>query len=77
MGDKSANTVATILLEEYIPRHSFPRTLLSDNSGEFINNITDCICEELKIYRVKSSVYHPEGNAKGERMHKTLNDMIS
>ncbi len=75
--DKSAQSVARVILHEYIPRHSCPLTLLSDNGTEFVNSVIDHICSELKIYRVKSSIYHPEGNSKVERLHRVLNDMIS
>ena len=75
--DKSASTVARILLQEYIPRHSCMLTLLSDNGTEFVNEIVDHICKELKICRIKTSIFHPQGNSKVERFHRILGDMIS
>ena len=75
--DKSAESVAKVLLEEYIPRHSCPLALVSDNGTEFVNKIVQNICEVMKIARIKTSIYHPQGNAQVERLHRVINDMIS
>ena len=75
--DKSAENVAKVLLEEYIPRHSCPLALVSDNGTEFVNKVVENICEVMKIARIKTSIYHPQGNSQVERMHRVLNDMIS
>ena len=37
--DKSAETVASILVEHIFPRHSCPRVLLSDRGTEFVNAV--------------------------------------
>lgn len=77
VADKSAQTIAKLLLEEYISRYSCPLTLLSDNGTEFVNEVIEQVCAKLKINHIRSSPYHPEGNAKIERMHRVLNDIIS
>ena len=75
--DKSAQTVARILLEEYIPRHSVMLCLKSDNGTEFVNNVLEHVCEKYNVLRVKTSSYHPAGNAQVERMHRVWNDILS
>ena len=75
--DKTAETVARVILEELIPRHSCPLTILSDNGREFCNQIVDHICKVLKIYRIRTSAYHPAGNGATERFHRVWNDMVS
>ena len=75
--DKSAQTVARVLLEEIIPRHGCPGTLLSDNGTEFINAVVTGICEKMNVYRIRTSPYHPQANGKIERIHRVWNDMAS
>ena len=77
VSDKLAQTVATIILEEIIPRHACPLTILSDNGREFCNQIIDHICEVMRIYRIQTSTYHPAGNGATERFHRVWNDMVS
>ena len=75
--DKSAQTVATVILEKIIPRHGCPAVLLSDNGTEFINAVLQEVCKVLNIYRVRTSPYHPQSNGKLERLHRVWNDIAS
>ena len=75
--DKSASTVAHLLLEEIIPRYSCPLALLSDNGGEFVNKILKEVVETQNIHHITTTVYRPQSNAKVERFHRTLHDVLS
>ena len=75
--DKSAQTVASILLEDFIPRHSCPRLIISDQGTEFCNAVIDSLSTELNIQRIRTSPYHPQSNGKTERFNRVLNDIIS
>ena len=44
--DKSAETVAKVLLDEIIPRHGCPGTLLSDNGSGLVNSVVQGICNK-------------------------------
>ncbi|CAC5412397.1 unnamed protein product [Mytilus coruscus] len=35
------------------------------------------VCKELNVKHIKTSSYHPQGNAKVERFHRTLHDVLS
>ena len=74
--DKSANTIARILLDEFIPRHGCPRTIISDQGTEYCNSLLDIVHKELRIGRIHTSSYHPQSNGKTERFHRCMNDMI-
>ena len=74
--DKSAETIAKLLLEEFIPRFSCPSTILSDNGSEYVNSIIACLSKELNIHRMTCSPHHPQGNGKTERFHRVLNDIL-
>ena len=75
--DKSAETIANIILDELIPRHSCPVTIVKDNGAEFKNSVMDTLCQNLNIKHIFTSTYHPKGNGKTERFHRVMNDMLS
>ena len=75
--DKSAETVAKILLEEFIPRFACPITMISDNGTEYVNAIIDSLSKELNIHRITCSPYHPQSNGKTERFHRVLKAILA
>lgn len=75
--DKSAATVARLLLEDFIPRHTCPRVILSDNGTEFVNAVVGLLLSKLKIAHIKTAVAHPATNAKVERFHAFANNAIA
>jgi hypothetical protein len=74
---KTTDNVAHLLIEESIPRHLGIQILTSDNGGENCSKVMQEVCEELNIKHIKTSFYHPQGNAKIERFHRTLHDIVS
>ena len=74
--DKSAETIARLLLEDFIPRHGCPRLVISDQGTEYCNALLDTVHKELGISRIHTSSYHPQSNGKTERFHRCMNDMI-
>ena len=74
---KSAETVAQILIEHIIPRHSGPRVIVSDNGTEFVNAVIDQISAFFNIKHIRTSVYHPQANGKCERYNRAQNDMLA
>ena len=75
--DKSADTIAQLLIEEVIPRHSCPLQIVSDNGTENVNKIMAETLKEMNVDHVTTSFYHPQFNAKVERFHRTLHDIMS
>ena len=70
--DKSAPNVARILLNEFIPRHSVPMTLMTDCGGEFMADIIDTIAANLVIHKISVSPYSPWSNGMVERCNGTI-----
>ena len=70
--DKSADTIVTTLINEYLPGHMCPRYILSDNGMEFKNSLMDQVLQQLGIDRIFSAPYHPQSNDKLEVFHKYL-----
>ena len=58
----TAETVTRLLLDEIIPCHSAPRTLLSDRGTNFLSALVREICKLFQIRKVNCSAYHPQTN---------------
>ena len=75
--DKTADTVAHLLLEHIFPRFGCSLQIVTDNGTENVNKVIKDVLESLKIDHVLTSVYHPQSNAKVERFHRTLHDVLA
>ena len=53
-----------------------PQKLISDNGSEFVNAIADEMCKQFGIKHLRSTPYHPTGNAFVERPHRTYNSIM-
>jgi hypothetical protein len=49
-----------------------PVSLLSDQGGEFMNNLLTAICEQFSITKLWTTAYHPRTNGHTEVMNRTL-----
>ena len=75
--DKNGETVADLIIEQIFPRFGSCLQLVSDNGTENVNRVVRKTSERLKIDHVTTSVYHPQSNAKVERFHRTLHDVLA
>ena len=75
--DKSADTIAQQLTEEVIPRHSCPLQIVSDNGTENVNKIMAETLKDMNVDHATTSFCHLQSNAKVERFHRTLHDIMS
>ena len=75
--DMKATTVASTLVNEFFARFGCPRRLHSDGAANFTGAILAETCRLLGIEKSKISSYHPEGNAKVERLMRTILDMLA
>ena len=70
--DKSADTIVSTFINEYLPVHICHGYILSHNCTEFKNNLMDQVLKQLAIDRIFSAPYHPQSNGKLEVFHKYL-----
>ena len=70
--DKSADTIVSSIINQYLPVHMCPRYILPDNGMELKNSLMDQVLKQLGIERIFSAPYHPQGNGKLEVFHKYL-----
>ena len=75
--DKTADTVADLIIEQIFPRFGCPLQIVSDNGSENVNKVVKETLAKLKIDHILTSVYHPQSNAKVERFHRTLHDILA
>ena len=75
--DKRSEHVAHLILEEIVPRYSTPLELVSDNGTENVSQLMKETLQALNIKHITTSVHHPQSNAKVERFHRTLHDVLS
>ena len=75
--NKTALAVADVILNEIIPRHSCPKTIISDRGTEFVNAVIEYLIQKMRIAHIKTSAYHPQSNGKTERFHRYMNDSLA
>ena len=56
--DKSADTIVSTFINQYLPVHMCPRYILSDNGTEVKNTLMDQVLKQLGIERIFSAPYH-------------------
>ena len=74
--NKSATTVAKVLVEQIFTRYGLPLSLLSDQGCEFDNALMLGICQRLQVDKIRTTAYKPSTNGAVERLHRTLNSMM-
>ena len=75
--DKTADTVAQLIFEEIYPRHGCALQIVSANETKSVSRTVKETLAKLKIGHVLTNVYHPQSNAKVERFHRTLHDILA
>ena len=75
--DKTAETVAHLIIEEMYPRFGCALELVTDNGSENVNRVVKETLDTLNIHHITTSYYHPGSNSKVERFHRTLHDILA
>ncbi len=74
--NKTAASVAHVLVTQLFCCYSTPRVLLSDNGAEFRNAMLSEICSQYNIKQTFTVAYHPESNRVVERANKKILDVL-
>ena len=76
--EKTAPEVAKGLLRDvFLDLAGFPAVLRSDNASEFVSEVVAIMNAELGVHHITGSSYHPQSQGMVERMHRTLNDVMT
>ena len=69
--------MARVLYNNYFSVFSFPQHLMLDQGTEFCGKVIAAMCSLLGIEKIRTTPYHPQTNGSAERVHQTLQHMIS
>ena len=75
--DKSARSVADMLMERWMPKYGFPLTIHSDQGSEFENRVIHDIVRLLGSVKTKTTPYHPQSDGLVERFNRTVISMLA
>jgi hypothetical protein len=73
----TAEAVVNFLIEKFISRHAFMRTLISDKGSQMTSKLLASTFKILGIQHILASVQHHQSNGNAERTIRTLNEMLS
>lgn len=72
-----ADTIAKLLVNEIIPRHGAPRTLLSDRGTNFLSHLVREVCKLYSIKKLTTTACHPQTDGLVEHLNSTLCQTLS
>jgi transposase InsO family protein len=75
--DKKAVTVADALVERVLLPFGCFRSLVSDQRTEFCNELLVEVTARFGIQKLRTTAYRPSANGRVERVHRTMNNLIS
>lgn len=70
--DETAETLASKFLQCWICRFGVPSVVVTDQGAVFMSQVFSRMAASLGISVLRSTVYHPQGNAPIESFHRTL-----
>jgi transposase InsO family protein len=71
------DTVAEAFLQSWVCRFGVPHTIITDNDSPLVGDILRRLAGQLGIRKLRTTPYHPEGNAPVEAFHRTLNRRLT
>lgn len=74
--DTTSSTIAKALITQWVSRFGAPDILVTDNATSFVSSLMSHVCNLLGTRKLRTTVYHPQGNAPAERFHQHLRKMF-
>jgi transposase InsO family protein len=75
--NKLASTVAKVIVDRIIQPWYIPVEILSDNGGEFVNQLSDDIYDILGMSHLRITAYNSKANGIIERSHASIHSMLA
>ena len=72
-----AQTVAEVLVEQFITRFGVPEMIHSDQGRQYESRLFKELCDLLGIRKTRTTAFHPKSDGMVERFNKTLATMLS
>ena len=74
--DKTALSVARVLVREVVAKFGLFQSLQTDNGREFQNEILQHMCQMLHIDQLRITSYRPSSNGRCEIINRTLHSLL-
>ena len=75
--DVTANTLATIMLNEIVCRYGISTYIHSDQGANLCSAVIQSLCQLLGITTTRTSAYHPESNGQVKRFNRTVEAILA
>ena len=73
---QTAVTVARVLFTQFFTQYGWPTKLITDQGPQFEGRLFQNLMKEAQIQKIRTTPYHPEGNAQCEQFNRTLLNML-
>ena len=73
---QTAVTAAKVLFTQYFTHYGWPTKLITDQGSQFEGKLFTQLMKEADVRKIRTTPYHPEGNAQCERFNRTLLNML-
>ena len=77
MPNQTAETIATLLVDNVVARFGCCRELHTDQGSNFGSQLMKEVCRLLGIYKTRTTGYHPRGDGMVERFNRTMEAMLA
>jgi hypothetical protein len=71
-----AESVAKVFMDQFMTRYGVPREILTDRGAEFVGEVFTIMCKNLRMKKLHTCAYRPQGNGANERVHQTLYTLL-
>ena len=75
--DQSSETLARVLVDYVICRHSVPKELLSDRGANLLSGLMLEVCNLTGMKKINTMAYHPQTDGLVENFNRTLQAMLA
>ena len=75
--DHTAQTVARVVVEQWICRYGVPRIIHSDQGRDFESHLFTEMCRLLDIEKTKTCPYRPQSDGMIEQFNRTVAQMLA
>ena len=75
--DQEAETVARVLVEQFITRFGVPMQIHSDQGRQFESRLFTELCKLLEIDKTRTTALHPQSDGMIERFNATIEAMLA
>ena len=73
----TAQTVADLLLTQFICRVGYPLVIHTDQGREFESHLFSYLCEKLEVQKTRTAPYRPQSDGLVERYNRTLKRLLA